>query len=140
MVNSKITSEAAKKLWGYQQETSYGIYLNCSNKGGSIEIVLDGATITAKGSGDNIDESGIRIDNFAGDINITLKNKSIISSEVGNGLYFHNCSGIITITIDDTANSITGGTCALTVNNSSPVVVNKNGTKTTYTSSQKNIG
>ena len=42
MVNSKITSEAAKKLWGYQQETSYGIYLNCSNKGGSIEIVLDG--------------------------------------------------------------------------------------------------
>lgn len=140
MVNSKITSEAAKKLWGYQQETSYGIYLNCSNKGGSIEIVLDGATITAKGSGDNIDESGIRIDNFAGDINITLKNKSIISSEVGNGLYFNNCSGIITITMDDTANSITGGTCALNVNNSSPVVVNKNGTKTTYTSSQKNIG
>ena len=140
MVNSKITSEAAKKLWGYQQETSYGIYLTCSNKGGSIEIVLDGATITAKGSGDNIDESGIRIDNFAGDINITLKNKSIISSEVGNGLYFNNCSGIITITMDDTANSITGGTCALNVNNSSPVVVNKNGTKTTYTSSQKNIG
>ena len=140
MVNSKITSEAAKKLWGYQQETSYGIYLNCSNKGGSIEIVLDGATITAKGSGDNIDESGIRIDNFAGDINITLKNKSIISSEVGNGLYFNNCSGIITITMDDTANSITGGTCALNVNNSSPVVVNKNGTKTTYTSSQENIG
>ena len=140
MVNSKITSEAAKKLWGYQQETSYGIYLNCSNKGGSIEIVLDGATITAKGSGDNIDESGIRIDNFAGDINITLKNKSIISSEVGNGLYFNNCSGIITITMDDTANSITGGTCALNINNSSPVVVNKNGTKTTYTSSQENIG
>ena len=140
MVNSKITSEAAKKLWGYQQETSYGIYLNCSNKGGSIEIVLDGATITAKGSGDNIDESGIRIDNFAGDINITLKNKSIISSEVGNGLYFNNCSGNITITMDDTANSITGGTCALNINNSSPVVVNKNGTKTTYTSSQENIG
>ena len=140
MVNSKITSEAAKKLWGYQQETSYGIYLTCSYKKGSIEIVLDGATITAKGSGDNIDESGIRIDNFAGDINITLKNKSIISSEVGNGLYFNNCSGIITITMDDTANSITGGTCALNVNNSSPVVVNKNGTKTTYTSSQENIG
>lgn len=140
MVNSKITSEAAKKLWGYQQETSYGIYLTCSYKKGSIEIVLDGATITAKGSGDNIDESGIRIDNFAGDINITLKNKSIISSEVGNGLYFNNCSGIITITMDDTANSITGGTCALNINNSSPVVVNKNGTKTTYTSSQENIG
>lgn len=140
MVNSKITSEAAKKLWGYQQETSYGIYLTCSYKKGSIEIVLDGATITAKGSGDNIDESGIRIDNFAGDINITLKNKSIISSEVGNGLYFNNCSGNITITMDDTANSITGGTCALNINNSSPVVVNKNGTKTTYTSSQENIG
>ena len=86
------------------------------------------------------DESGLRIDNFAGDINITLKNKSIISSEVGNGLYFNNCSGIITITMDDTANSITGGTCALNINNSSPVVVNKNGTKTTYTSSQENIG
>lgn len=42
--------------------------------------------------------------------------------------------------MDDTANSIKCGTYALNVNNSSPVIVNKNGTETTYTSSQEKIG
>ena len=126
-IKSKIVAEAAKKLAGYQQETSYGIYLKCSNQGGTINIVLDGATITAKGSGENISESGIRIDDFSGNINITIKNGSTISSEVGNGLYFSNCTGEINITLDNTNNSITGGSHDLKASESSEIKINKGG-------------
>ena len=126
-IKSKIVAEAAKKLAGYQQETSYGIYLKCSGNGGTINIVLDGATITAKGSGENISESGIRIDDFSGNINITIKNGSTISSEVGNGLYFSKCTGEINITLDNTNNSITGGSYDLKASESSEIKINKGG-------------
>ena len=126
-IKSKIVAEAAKKLAGYQQETSYGIYLKCSGNGGTINIVLDGATITAKGSGENISESGIRIDDFSGNINITIKNGSTISSEVGNGLYFSKCTGEINITIDNTNNSIAGGSHDLKASESSEIKINKGG-------------
>ena len=126
-IKSKIVAEAAKKLAGYQQETSYGIYLKCSGNGGTINIVLDGATITAKGSGENISESGIRIDDFSGNINITIKNGSTISSEVGNGLYFSKCTGEINITLDNTNNSITGGSHDLKASESSEIKINKGG-------------
>ena len=137
-IKSKIVAEAAKKLAGYQQETSYGIYLKCSNQGGTINIVLDGATITAKGSGENISESGIRIDDFSGNINITIKNGSTISSEVGNGLYFSKCTGEINITIDNTNNSITGGNSALKTSGSSGITINKGGVVKKISSSLNN--
>ena len=126
-IKSKIVAEAAKKLAGYQQETSYGIYLKCSGNGGTINIVLDGATITATGSGANKSESGIRIDDFKGNINITIKNGSTISSEVGNGLYFSKCTGEINITLDNTNNSITGGSHDLKASESSEIKINKGG-------------
>ena len=126
-IKSKIVAEAAKKLAGYQQETSYGIYLKCSGNRGTINIVLDGATITATGSGSNISESGIRIDDFKGKINITIKNGSTISSEVGNGLYFSKCTGEINITLDNTNNSITGGSHDLKASESSEIKINKGG-------------
>mgnify|MGYP001771639204 CR=1 FL=1 len=126
-IKSKIVAEATKKTLGLTQETSYGIYLKCSNQGGTINIVLDGATITAKGSGENISESGIRIDDFSGNINITIKNGSTISSEVGNGLYFSNCTGDINITLDNTKNSITGGSYDLKASESSEIKINKGG-------------
>lgn len=126
-INSTIEAEAAKKLYGYQQETSYGIYLKCSGNGGTINIVLDGATITAKGSGSKTSESGIRIDDFTGNINITIKNGSTISSEVGNGLYFSKCTGEINITLDNTNNSITGGSHDLKASESSEIKINKGG-------------
>ena len=126
-IKSKIVAEATKKTFGLTQETSYGIYLKCSNQGGTINIVLDGATITAKGSGENISESGIRIDDFSGNINITIKNGSTISSEVGNGLYFSKCTGEINITIDNTNNSITGGSHDLKASESSEIKINKGG-------------
>ena len=137
-IKSKIVAEAAKKLAGYQQETSYGIYLKCSGNGGTINIVLDGATITAKGSGENISESGIRIDDFSGNINITIKNGSTISSEVGNGLYFSNCTGEINITLDNTNNSITGGKYALNTSGSSGITINKGGVAKKISSSLNN--
>ena len=137
-IKSKIVAEAAKKLAGYQQETSYGIYLKCSGIGGTINIVLDGATITAKGSGENISESGIRIDDFSGNINITIKNGSTISSEVGNGLYFSKCTGEINITIDNTNNSITGGNSALKTSGSSGITINKGGVVKKISSSLNN--
>lgn len=137
-IKSKIVAEAAKKLAGYQQETSYGIYLKCSNQGGTINIVLDGATITAKGSGENISESGIRIDDFSGNINITIKNGSTISSEVGNGLYFSNCTGEINITLDNTNNSVTGGIWALNTSGSPKIKITKGGVENNISSSLKN--
>ena len=137
-INSTIEAEAAKKLAGYQQETSYGIYLKCSNQGGTINIVLDGATITAKGSGENISESGIRIDDFSGNINITIKNGSTISSEVGNGLYFSNCTGEINITLDNTNNSVTGGIWALNTSGSPKIKITKGGVENNISSSLKN--
>lgn len=137
-IKSKIVAEAAKKLAGYQQETSYGIYLKCSNQGGTISIVLDGATITAKGSGENISESGIRIDDFSGNINITIKNGSTISSEVGNGLYFSNCTGEINITLDNTNNSVTGGIWALNTSGSPKIKITKGGVENNISSSLKN--
>ena len=137
-IKSKIVAEAAKKLAGYQQETSYGIYLKCSNQGGTINIVLDGATITAKGSGENISESGIRIDDFSGNINITIKNGSTISSEVGNGLYFSKCTGEINITLDNTNNSVTGGIWALNTSGSPKIKITKGGVENNISSSLKN--
>ena len=137
-IKSKIVAEAAKKLAGYQQETSYGISLKCSNQGGTINIVLDGATITAKGSGENISESGIRIDDFSGNINITIKNGSTISSEVGNGLYFSNCTGEINITLDNTNNSVTGGIWALNTSGSPKIKITKGGVENNISSSLKN--
>ena len=137
-IKSKIVAEAAKKLAGYQQETSYGIYLKCSNQGGTINIVLDGATITSKGSGENISESGIRIDDFSGNINITIKNGSTISSEVGNGLYFSNCTGEINITLDNTNNSVTGGIWALNTSGSPKIKITKGGVENNISSSLKN--
>ena len=137
-IKSKIVAEAAKKLAGYQQETSYGIYLKCSGNGGTINIVLDGATITAKGSGENISESGIRIDDFSGNINITIKNGSTISSEVGNGLYFSNCTGEINITLDNTNNSVTGGIWALNTSGSPKIKITKGGVENNISSSLKN--
>ena len=137
-IKSKIVAEAAKKLAGYQQETSYGIYLKCNNNGGTINIVLDGATITAKGSGENISESGIRIDDFSGNINITIKNGSTISSEVGNGLYFSNCTGEINITLDNTNNSVTGGIWALNTSGSPKIKITKGGVENNISSSLKN--
>ena len=137
-INSTIEAEAAKKLYGYQQETSFGIYLKCSGNGGTINIVLDGATITAKGSGSNTSESVIRIDDFTGNINITIKNGSSISSEVGNGLYFSNCTGDINITLDNTKNSITGGNYALKTNGSSGITINKGGVVKKISSSLNN--
>ena len=137
-INSTIEAEAAKKLAGYQQETSYGIYLKCNNNGGTINIVLDGATITAKGSGSKTSESGIRIDDFTGNINITIKNGSTISSEVGNGLYFSNCTGEINITLDNTNNSITGGIWALNTSGSSEITIKKGVVEKKISSSLKN--
>ena len=137
-INSTIEAEATKKTFGFTQETSYGIYLKCSNQGGTINIVLDGATITAKGSGENISESGIRIDDFSGNINITIKNGSTISSEVGNGLYFSNCTGEINITLDNTNNSVTGGIWALNTSGSPKIKITKGGVENNISSSLKN--
>ena len=137
-IKSKIVAEATKKTLGLTQETSYGIYLKCSNQGGTINIVLDGATITAKGSGENISESGIRIDDFSGNINITIKNGSTISSEVGNGLYFSNCTGEINITLDNTNNSVTGGIWALNTSGSPKIKITKGGVENNISSSLKN--
>ena len=126
-INSTIEAEATKKTLGLTQETSYGIYLKCSGNRGTINIVLDGATITATGSGSNISESGIRIDDFKGKSNITSKNGSTISSEVGYGLCFSNCTGDINITLDNTKNSITGGSYDLKASESSEIKINKGG-------------
>lgn len=137
-INSTIEAEATKKTLGLTQETSYGIYLKCSGNRGTINIVLDSATITATGSGSKTSESGIRIDDFKGNINITIKNGSTISSEVGNGLYFSKCTGKINITLDNTNNSITGGIYALNTSESSEITINKGGEVKKISSSLNN--
>ena len=116
-------------------DTATGIYILGNSKyGGSINILLDNGHINASGSPSS-NEAGIRIENFKGTINITIKNHSNISSSNGYGLYFYNCSGKINI-IKDNTSTVTGknNSNAIYISNST---VNVNGTN--YTSSLAKI-
>ncbi|MCI6114732.1 MAG: hypothetical protein MR687_05540 [Spirochaetales bacterium] len=100
-------------LNGIYPDIATGIYILGNNKKGSIEIVLDNGHINASGS-PNTDtsfstitkEAGIRIDDFDGNIKITLKNGSNISSTNGCGIFLNNCTGEISITVS--GSSVTG--------------------------------
>ena len=83
------------------KDTAHGIYIlgNINKiKTGSIKIVLDNGHISTSSSGS--EECGIRIENFKGTINITLKNGSSITTSNGNGIKLNNCTGPITISVE----------------------------------------
>ena len=119
---------------GVLNDTATGIYILGNGQGGSINILLDNGHINASGSSSS-NEAGIRIENFKGTINITIKNHSNISSSNGYGLYFYKCSGKINI-IKDNTSTVTGknNSNAIYISNST---VNINGTN--YTSSLAKI-
>lgn len=98
---------------GIYPDIATGIYILGNGKNGSIEIVLDNGHINASGSPNTntsfstiTKEAGIRIDNFKGTINITLKNGSNISSTNGCGIFLNDCTGEINITVS--GSSVTG--------------------------------
>ena len=98
---------------GIYPDIATGIYILGNGKNGSIEIVLDKGHINASGSPNTntsfstiTKEAGIRIDNFKGTINITLKNGSNISSTNGCGIFLNDCTGEINITVS--GSSVTG--------------------------------
>lgn len=115
---------------GVKNDTATGIYILGNTQTGSINIILDNGHINASGSSSS-NEAGIRIENFKGTINITIKNHSNISSSNGYGLYFYNCSGKINI-IKDNTSTVTGknNSNAIYISNST---VNVNGTNYTST-------
>lgn len=126
MFKSKIQAQATSKLFG--EEVAYGIYLDCSENGGVINITLDSAIISSKGSNDK-NESAIRIDNFTGAINITIKD-STLSSEVGKCISLNNCRGSNIVILD---NATLSGPTALNISGNTKVTVTKDGgTPKTY--------
>ena len=83
-------------------DTAYGIKLvgvqNSST--GTINIVLDNGHIeTTNDNKKDTNEAGIYIENFAGDINITLQNGSSIKTN-GAAIMLKNCTGPITISVE----------------------------------------
>ena len=101
---------------GVKQDTATGIYiLGNTTYGGTIDIVLDDGQISASGSSSK-EEAGIRIENFAGTINIELKNESKISSNNGSAIILNNCTGNINISLNKSS---------ITSNNGSAIVLDK---------------
>ena len=129
-LNINILNGASIKAEGDSSDISEGIFIKGNNQTGIINIILDNGHINASGSPSS-NEAGIRIENFSGEINITIKNNSNISSSNGYGLYFYNCSGKINISKDNTS-TVTGknNSNAIYISNST---VNVNGTDYTST-------
>ena len=84
---------------GNYNDTATGIYILGNGQGGSINILLDNGHINASGSFSS-EEAGIRIENFTGTINITLKNGSSITTSKGYGIKLNECTGLITISVE----------------------------------------
>ena len=96
-------------LSGFQycdyKDIAYGIKLVGSEttNDSHIDIVLDNASIITSNvdNTNDTDEAGIDISNFNGDISIVLKNHSIIDTH-GSVIRLSNCTGNVTVIIDDT--------------------------------------
>ena len=84
---------------GVLNDTATGIYILGNGQAGSLNILLDNGHINASGSFSS-EEAGIRIENFTGTINITLKNGSSITTSKGYGIKLNNCTGPITISVE----------------------------------------
>ena len=113
MKGSQIESSSGA-IFG--SEKLYGIYLignNSSNQ--TIDIVLDGATITTAANG-AASSCGIKLENFGGPINIILKNGAMIDSKTGYGIYLNNCTGAVSISVENGC-TVSGGTNPLYTNN-----------------------
>lgn len=109
---------------GVNKDVATGIYILGNNQEGSINILLDGGSIIASDSSDE-NETGIRIHDFKGSINITLINGSTISSG-GKAIKLYNCTGAVTISVEE-------GCVIDAVTDISNTVVNTNGKETTTT-------
>lgn len=134
LLNSTIDAEAGSKYIG--NEIAYGIYLDCGGKEGVINIELDGATVSAKGSG-RTSESAIRIDNFSGTLNITVKD-STLYSQVGNCISINNCTGSNNVILNNA--TLTAKTALNISGTDTKVLVTKDGGGTiTYDKSQNTI-
>lgn len=98
MHEAKITATGGTNNYFFP-DTATGIYILGNSQTGTINIILDNGHINASGSSSE-EEAGIRIENFTGTINITLKNRSSITTSKGYGIKLNNCTGPITISAE----------------------------------------
>ena len=107
-------------------DTAYGIKLvGNSSSTGSINITLDNGHISTSNADKNnvpknkqsllTNEACIHIENFSGNITINLTNNSSLTSESGTAIKLVNCTGAISINVDE----------GCTIN--APTQLNKNG-------------
>ena len=100
------TSEYVFPLGTYRYpDTAYGIKLigTSSETNSHIDIVLDNSSIKTSNEdiANDTKEAGIDISNYKGDITIVLKNGACIDTH-GSAIRLTNCTGKITVIIDDT--------------------------------------
>ena len=88
--------------------SAHGIYIygdSTTPPGGTINITLDGASITTNSAG-KVVSAGIRIENFSGKVTINITN-STINATNGYAMYCSNCPDV---TINYKGNNIISGT------------------------------
>ena len=88
--------------------SAHGIYIygdSTTPPGGTINITLDGASITTNSAG-KVVSAGIRIENFSGKVTINITNSKITATN-GYAMYFSNCPDV---TINYKGNNIISGT------------------------------
>ena len=90
---------------GAENVANYGIFIDGQNKTGSISISIGQpqknksiSTTGSYGSSESAKGYGIYIQNFAGEISITIESGGIIQSDDGYGIYIDkSCTGKVTI-------------------------------------------
>ena len=83
--------------------SAHGIYIygdSTTPPGGTINITLDGASITTNSAG-KVVSAGIRIENFSGKVTINITDSTITATN-GYAMYFSNCPDV---TINDNGNN-----------------------------------
>lgn len=103
-VNIK-TNYTSIKTVGAENVANYGIFIDGQNKTGSISISIGQpqknksiSTTGSYGSSESAKGYGIYIQNFDGEISITIESGGIIQSDDGYGIYIDkSCTGKVTI-------------------------------------------
>ena len=96
ILNNATINAVGDTKSGVNKDVATGIFILGKGQPGKINILLDNGHISASGSSDQ-NEAGIRIENFKGSVNITIRNPSAtpsISSESGSGLFFKDCPNV----------------------------------------------
>lgn len=135
ILNNATINAVGDTKSGVNKDVATGIFILGKGQPGKINILLDNGHISASGSSDQ-NEAGIRIENFKGSVNITIRNPSAtpsISSESGSGLFFKDCPNVnISIESSNPDSVISGASNQrITLEGSNLNLTVKNGTNET---------